>query len=259
MDDVDGRGEIDLWERHARWWQEGFTDGADPEYRDQIVPLVVDLLGGCERVVDVGTGEGQLARVLAAEGVDVVGIDPTAAQLSVAVARGGGPSYLEGHAHDLPVEDAAFDGALACLVFEHITAMDAAVAEIARVLAPGGRFVLMLNHPVIQVPGSDWVEDHTVEPVERYWRLGPYLVESHTVETVDVDVEIPFVHRPLGRYVNALIDVGFRIERLLEPSPPESWIERSPEVREHLRAYPRLAVIVASRDDHRGDTPEVQT
>jgi hypothetical protein len=31
--------ETDLWEQHAGWWQEGFTDGADPGYEEQILPL----------------------------------------------------------------------------------------------------------------------------------------------------------------------------------------------------------------------------
>lgn len=237
----------DLWERHAGWWQDGFTDGADPEYVDQIVPLTVDLLGGRHRVLDVGTGEGQLARMLARQGCEVIGVDPTVAQLATAVDRRGGPAYLRARADALPFADAAFDGVLACLVFEHIDEMDAAIDDVGRVLAPGGRFVLMLNHPIVQAPGSDWVEDHTVEPVERYWRLGPYLVESHTVETVDMGVQIPFVHRPLGRYLNAVVDAGLTVERLLEPPPPDSWVDRAPEARRMLRAYPRLAVVVATR------------
>ena len=35
-----------LWETHADWWQHGFTDGADPEYEEQILPLAADLLKG---------------------------------------------------------------------------------------------------------------------------------------------------------------------------------------------------------------------
>ena len=38
---------FEAWERHAGWWQEGFTDGADAEYEEQILPMAVDLLAGC--------------------------------------------------------------------------------------------------------------------------------------------------------------------------------------------------------------------
>lgn len=47
------------WERNAAWWQGAFTEGADPEYEEQILPLVAERLGGCRRVLEVGTGEGK--------------------------------------------------------------------------------------------------------------------------------------------------------------------------------------------------------
>ncbi len=50
------------WETHAGWWQEHFTDGADPEYEEQILPLVDLHLAGASLLLDVGCGEGQLSR-----------------------------------------------------------------------------------------------------------------------------------------------------------------------------------------------------
>ena len=58
----------DLWEEHAGWWQDGFTEGADPEYEEQILPLVRAHLAGAQRVLDVGCGEGQVARLALADG-----------------------------------------------------------------------------------------------------------------------------------------------------------------------------------------------
>ena len=75
----------DLWERNAGWWQEGFTEGADAEYEEQILPLAREALAGAARVLDVGTGEGQIARLVVRDGAGlVVGVDPTAAQLQAA-------------------------------------------------------------------------------------------------------------------------------------------------------------------------------
>ena len=45
----------------------GFTEGADPEYEEQILPLAAECLGGAKRVIDVGTGSGVIA--LAAAGL----------------------------------------------------------------------------------------------------------------------------------------------------------------------------------------------
>ncbi len=239
----DGGG---LWEIHAQWWVDGFTDGADPEYTEQILPIVDEVLAGAERVVDVGTGDGQVARRLAATGAAVVGVDPTRAQLRHATERGGGPAYVRAGAQALPVVDGWADAVVACLVFEHIEAVDAAIDEVARVLGPGGRFALLLNHPLLQAPGSGWIDDHLVDPPEQYWRIGPYLVEDITVEQVERGVFIPFVHRPLSRYVNAMADAGLVIERMLEPAPPDGFLARAAAYAD-AATIPRLCVLVARR------------
>ena len=107
------------------------------------------------------------------------------------------------------------------------------------VLRPGGRFSFFLNHPLLQTPGSGWIDDHTLDPPEQYWRVGPYLVESVGDEQVERGVWIRFVHRPLSRYVNALAEHGLFVERMLEPGPPESFLDRAPGYRS-AAAIPRL-------------------
>jgi SAM-dependent methyltransferase len=240
--------DLDLWEAHADWWQSGFTDGADPEYTEQILPLAAELLAGRSRVLDVGTGEGQVARLAVAGGASLVaGVDPTANQVAEAVHRGGGPVYARAGADALPFADASFDAVVACLVFEHIEAVDAAIAEVARVLVPGGRFAFFLNHPLLQTPGSGWIDDQVLDPPEQYWRIGPYLVEDQSVEEVEKGVFIPFIHRPLSRYVNALADAGLTLRRMLEPAPPPGFLARAAEYAE-AASIPRLLVLVAERE-----------
>jgi SAM-dependent methyltransferase len=229
----------DLWEEHAGWWIDGFTDGADPEYAEQILPIAAAELAGFRRILDVGCGDGQIARLLSSTGARVVGVDPTWNQLSVAAERGGGAAYVRAGAAGLPFADGVFDAAVACLVFEHIDDLDGAVAEIARVVQPGGRFTLMLNHPLLQTPGSALIDDHMVDPPEQYWRLGPYLPEAAFVEQVELGVFVRFVHRPLSRYLNALADHGFVLEHMDEPAPPAGFLDRAHEYAEAAH-FPRL-------------------
>jgi SAM-dependent methyltransferase len=315
----------ELWEINAGWWQEWFTEGADPEYREQIVPLLRQLLteAAPASVLDIGCGEGQLSRVSSRlPGVRlVVGVDPTRAQLEAALqrqsrpsaprgvaasamgaeggvtdgatstaesggtgGRGGAglatpatgaaarlgqdeegpgaapqdPGSVEGQeqavpgpvmygratATALPFPEGSFDAAFACLVFEHIEDVATAVGEAGRALAPGGTFLLFMNHPLLQAPGSGWVDDDILG--EQYWRIGPYLAENHGVEEVEKNIWIPFIHRPLSVYVNALVRAGLYITRMLEPPPPEGFLEKAAEYR-RADAFPRLMVLVAKK------------
>jgi SAM-dependent methyltransferase len=234
----------DHWERTAGWWQREFTDIADPEYEEQILPLAAEHLAGARRVLDVGCGEGQVARLAASLGARSIGIDPTRAQLTAAVARNGGPAYAAASAHRLPFSAASFDAVVACLVFEHIPDADAAIGEVARVLEPGGRFVFLLNHPLLQAPGSGWIDDHIL--MEQYWRVGPYLIEDTTMEEVDKGVVLPFVHRPLSRYVNAMARHGLLVTRMEEPAPPPGFLAIAEEY-EFASTIPRLLLMRAEK------------
>ncbi len=232
------------WEANATWWQVEFTDGADAEYVEQILPMAEAALAGASQVLDVGCGEGQIARLAAAG--RVIGVDPAWAQISIARQRGGGPSYAQAAGAALPFPAGAFDAVVACLVFEHITDVDAAIAEVARVLRPGGRFLFFLNHPLLQTPGSGWIDDQILDPPEQYWRIGPYLVEDESIEEVEQGVFIPFIHRPLHRYVNAMAASGLLVTRMEEPAPPPGFLARASEYAD-AATIPRLLFLHAIR------------
>lgn len=243
------------WEHHADWWQREFTDGADPEYEEQIVPLLLDRLvrpgivpdGGI--VVDVGTGEGQLARIVEERtGATVVGVDPARAQIVEAAHRGDGPIYTRAVGSALPLRNATVDAVLVCLVLEHVDDLDASLSEASRVLRPGGRFLLFMNHPLLQTPGSGLIVDHVLDPPETYWRIGPYLPESATMEEVHKDVFVRFVHRPLSRYVNGLVAVGLQVVHMAEPAPPSGFLAKATEYeQEVVRTTPRLLLLEATK------------
>ncbi len=129
-------------------------------------------------------------------------------------------------------------------MFEHIEAVDDALAEVGRVLAPGGRFLFFLNHPLLQAPNSGWIDDHILE--EQYWRIGPYLPEDISEQEIARGVVLPFVHRPLSRYVNAMSDAGLVIERMEEPAPPAGFLARAEEYAA-AAAFPRLLLLIARR------------
>lgn len=256
MDDITGSDRPDentaLWQESAQWWQREFTDGVDPEYTEQILPIVANAFDRPGLILDVGTGEGQVARTLVAAGNQVVGLDPIDSQVRLARKRalditGPTSAYVQAYAASVPFADQSFDHAVACLVFEHIDDLDGAVSELARVVRPGGTFLFLLNHPLLQTPGSGWIDDQIIDPPEQYWRIGPYLTESATVEEVQKGVHIRFVHRPLSRYVNTLSASGFTLTEMLEPAPPPSFLAQAQEYTD-AATIPRLLVLKLTRE-----------
>ena len=93
-------------------------------------------------LLDAGCGGGLVAKGLAAAGATVVGLDRSAASLGVARrAVGGGLLPVAGRLERLPLADASVDAVVAADVLEHVPDLPAAVAELARVLRPGGRLL----------------------------------------------------------------------------------------------------------------------
>lgn len=98
-----------------------------------------------DAVVDIGCGPGFYVAALAEQAASVTGIDPSAAMLAIAARKTEGHRNVtlrQGEATALPLDEASMDRALSVQVFEYIADTPAALAEIHRVLRPGGRVVL---------------------------------------------------------------------------------------------------------------------
>lgn len=105
-------------------------------------------LSGSERVLDVATGAGHTAFALAPYAGEVVALDITqemlrAAQREASERHLDNISFLEGDAQEIPCADASFDVVVCRLAAHHFPAVRQGVQEWARVLKPGGKFVLV--------------------------------------------------------------------------------------------------------------------
>ena len=113
-------------------------------------PAVRGLLAGVSagRALDVGCGTGRHTAWLAAAGHDVVGIDPSAEMLARARERVPGVEFREGEFGAMPAADGEAALVVCALALSHVPSLDAPLAELARVLAPGGLLVVSNIHPV---------------------------------------------------------------------------------------------------------------
>ena len=171
--------------------------------RPAVLRLAGDVAGA--DILDVGCGAGQYAAELLARGARVTGIDGSTTLLRHA--RDRVPDQVTLRLHDLEqplgfAADASFDGAICALVIGHISNRRQLLAELRRVLRPGGWLVVSTTHPT-----SDW----------RYFG-GSYYDESW----VDFPIgpgAIHFQRMTLETFLGELLDTGFILERLVEPRP----------------------------------------
>jgi len=125
----------DLSERYEQHHRERRDEG-DFVFVPERVPLLVAAIGRGKRVLDLGCRSGALTRHFL-DGNSVVGLDVDPAALEKAAALGIEPVRANVE-EPLPFEDASFDAVVAGELLEHLQFPDALVAEIRRVLRPGG-------------------------------------------------------------------------------------------------------------------------
>jgi SAM-dependent methyltransferase len=100
-------------------------------------------VGAGTRLLDVGCGAGMVLRLAADRGADVTGIDASEALLAHARSRVPGAPIVQGEIEDLPFDDDSFDVVTGFNSFQYAARPLAALAEAVRVVAPGGRVLLL--------------------------------------------------------------------------------------------------------------------
>jgi SAM-dependent methyltransferase len=208
------------WERNAAAWIAwARTPGHDSYWRFHRDAFFELLPSPGRRTLDLGCGEGRLARDLTVAGHRVAGVD--ASPTLVAAAREADPG-LDAQVADaaaLPFADGEFDLVVAFMTFQDVADLDRALRECARVLEPEGRLCLAIVHPLNSAGIFARDGDDAPFVIE-----GSYVEERPYTDVVVRDgLEMTFasVHRPLETYAETLADAGFLIERLRESVAPE--------------------------------------
>ncbi|MFC7492096.1 MULTISPECIES: class I SAM-dependent methyltransferase [unclassified Knoellia] len=172
-------------------------------------PAVLDLLGDVagRRILDAGCGSGPLLADLTQRGANVAGFDASQAMIALARERLGEESDLKiaDLTQSLPYDSEAFDDALAVLVLHYLEDWSRPLSELRRVLKPGGRLVVVVNHPVIPP---------VMYPDVNYFATVP---NAEEYEFDGVSATLTIWYRPLSAMSEAFSAAGFRISAISEP------------------------------------------
>jgi SAM-dependent methyltransferase len=98
--------------------------------------------------LDIGCGTGNYTIALAEKGINFYGVEPSESMLALAREKNKTVMWRLGTAENIPATDAFFDGAIATLTVHHWVDLNGGMAEIQRVLKPGGRLVVFTSTPV---------------------------------------------------------------------------------------------------------------
>lgn len=224
------------WEREAeRWIAWARTPGHDSYvlYRDAFFKLVP---APGRATLEIGCGEGRVARDLSARGHRVTGLD--AAPSMVRAARLADPDgqYVVGDAARLPFAEGSFDLVVAYNSLMDVEDMPAAVREAARVLEPDGRLCVCVLHPMTDAG------QFTERTAEAPFQIGGSYLEDRvpwyrgrTFERDGLRITFHGDRYSLEQYARALEEAGFAIEAIREPPVPYAGVERDPSERRWQR------------------------
>ncbi|MFY7068218.1 class I SAM-dependent methyltransferase [Nocardiopsis changdeensis] len=174
-------------------------------------PALLRMLGPVSglRVLDAGSGDGYLSRMLAARGARVVGLEPAGAMVAFAREREEsdplGVEYVQGDLARTPVPGGPFDAVVCSMVLMAVPDWRPAMAACARALRPGGLFVFGIVHPAFEGLAGSWR------------RHGEYRQDRYLEEYVVHGPAAPDFHRPLSAYLNEVAALGLRLREVAEP------------------------------------------
>jgi ubiquinone/menaquinone biosynthesis C-methylase UbiE len=170
-------------------------------------PAMIDLAGDVNgrRVLDAGCGSGPLSAALLAKGALVTGFDSSPAMLELARQRLGRNAdlHVAELGQPLPFADGAFDDVVVSLVLHYLQDWTAPLAELRRVLKPGGRLMLSVNHPTIY---------KVYYPDADYFTVTQYS-EEYTLND-GRSMVLTYWHRPLHAMTDAFTKAGFRLSAI---------------------------------------------
>jgi len=144
----------------------------EPAMKSRLDPLPAGTL------LDVACGTGRYSAYMAGRGHQVIGIDLSPDMLALARAKLPEAEFREGDMESLPFEDASVDTAICALALVHLKDIRRAIAEMARVLRPGGRLIISDVHPMPILLGWQ-AQFRTAEGDAGFMRIHPHLLSDY--------------------------------------------------------------------------------
>nr|WP_232243036.1 class I SAM-dependent methyltransferase [Paenibacillus sp. GSMTC-2017] len=196
--------------------------------------MLPDLQG--KRVLDLGCGFGWHCRYAREQDASsVIGVDLSENMLEKAKEMTDDPeiTYIRLAIEDIEFQAEQFDVVISSLALHYVERFDLLCQKVYTYLAPGGTFVLSVEHPVFtSLASQDWI--YGTDGERLHWPVDDYHHEGLR-ETRFLGNDVIKYHRNVATHMNALIDAGFTITKVSEPGPSKEMLEKVPGMQDELR------------------------
>jgi 2-polyprenyl-3-methyl-5-hydroxy-6-metoxy-1,4-benzoquinol methylase len=216
-----------LWNKLASWWDESYQEG-DIFHRTFLFPTITKWTSATKgmRILDIGCGNGALARLFAKEGANVVAIDFSEVFIDKARQRS---KELTIDYRVIDATDAIqlttladtgkFDRIISSMVLHNMSTITPLMTSLPKLITTEGKFIFSIPHPCFN---SGLVE---IEQLKQYLNQSQLLLPNRYIKPETFEIfskpdqpvkQISF-HRPLSILFNELFNVGFVMNGFIEP------------------------------------------
>ncbi len=207
--------DLNYWEKGALNYLNSIKSGYREAYKEEIdTPSFISLLGNIKKrkILDIGCGNGDLCKIFAQKGAQVIGLDGSKAMIEEAK-----KNYSEGDYilcdlmnDPIPLNKSSIDIITSKFVLMYISSITLIAEKVNKLLKPGGLFLVDIVHPFRPVIKKLIYTDSNYPNITNYFK-------EYRGKKYWGGVSYPYYYRPIRKYINDISSSGFNLIKIQEP------------------------------------------
>lgn len=222
----------------------------DPYRRFVMIPTILSLLPNVrgKSLLEIGCGNGILIPLLLKAGaITVVGVDIEQKLLDIARSRLPRTIalYRKNVMEPFSLTEAPFDGAVSNFVLHEVENLQRPLQNIYGQLSQGAFFIMGVIHPAFLL--GKWIinGDQAIQGYRSYFS-GEEIVDGY--HDGKQSINFATYAYPVSTYVNTAVQVGFRIEKMVEPETPQQVLDANPDYYVPYKLLPVSLYLMLRKD-----------
>lgn len=251
------RGLDTSWQGVAKWYHQKVSSGGSYFHEQVVLPGALKLLNlkAGDSLLDLACGDGVLARSLP-KGVEYIGVDLATSLVEAAKRTNNSPKatfQVADISQPFNLAHQNFSHAAIILALQNVENVAGVFANAAKYLRPGGKFLIVLNHPYFRIPrftgwGIDEQKKLQYRRIDRY--ITPQKIPINMTPGQEQTKLTWSFHYPLATYSQLLAQQGFKIELIEEWLSDKQSQGKAAKMENLARSeFPMFMALLAVKDN----------